>query len=107
VRTVERQGDAVVVSLAGELDLYNAPAVRDALERALAERPSRIVVDLAEVAFLDSTALGVLIDARGRLDRREAFVLAAAGVETRRTLAVSGLDRHFTVADTVEDALRD
>jgi anti-sigma B factor antagonist len=106
VRTVERHGDAMVVRLAGELDLYNAPAVREALEQALGERPAKIVVDLGEVAFLDSTALGVLIDARGRLDRRDAFVLAAAGVETRRTLAVSGLDRHFTVAETVDDALR-
>jgi anti-sigma B factor antagonist len=106
VREVERHGDAVVVRLGGELDLYNAPAVREALEGTLAERPAKIVIDLAEVSFLDSTALGVLIDARGRLDRREAFVLASAGVETRRTLAVSGLDRHFTIADTVEEALR-
>jgi anti-sigma B factor antagonist len=106
VREVARDGDAVVVRLGGELDLYNAPAVREALESALAERTSRIVVDLSEVVFVDSTALGVLIDARGRVDRRESFVLAAAGVETRRTLAVSGLDRHFAVTDSVDEALR-
>jgi anti-sigma B factor antagonist len=105
VKDVAREGDAVIVRLAGELDLYNAPAIREALERATRERPERVVVDLGEVVFLDSTALGVLIDARGRLERGDAFVLAAPGVETRRTLHVSGLDRHFAIADTVEEAL--
>jgi anti-sigma B factor antagonist len=63
------------------------------------------VVDLAEVEFIDSTALGVLIEARSRFANRKAFVLAAPGLETRRALEISGLDRHFSVHDTVDDAL--
>jgi hypothetical protein len=46
-----------------------------------------------------------MIEGRARLDDREAFVLAAPGVDTRRALEVSGLDRHFTIADTVAEAL--
>lgn len=102
---VEQQGDACVVKLAGELDLYNAPQVREALTGAAADSPGRIVVDLSEVEFIDSTALGVLIEARTRLDNRRAFLLAAPGLETRRALEISGLDRHFTVHNSVADAL--
>jgi len=96
---------AVVVRLAGELDLYNAHDVRDALLTALAAGPQRLVVDLAEVSFIDSTALGVLIEARTRLKNRRAFLLAGPGLETRRALEVSGLDRHFAVHATVDEAL--
>jgi anti-sigma B factor antagonist len=105
VLAVETMGDARVVRLGGELDLYNAPQVREALAEACADSPARVVVDLSEVEFLDSTALGVLIEARTKLDNPRAFLLAAPGLETRRALEVSGLDRHFTVQDSVSEAL--
>lgn len=102
---VEKQGDACVVKLAGELDLYNAPQVRDALTGACGDWATRVVVDLSEVEFIDSTALGVLIEARTKLNNRRAFLLAAPGLETRRALEISGLDRQFTVHDSVSEAL--
>ena len=102
---VDSVGDAWVVRLGGELDLYNAEQVRDALRKACSVSPARVVVDLGEVEFLDSTALGVLIEAKTMLENRRAFLLAAPGLETRRALQISGLDRHFSVHDTVPEAL--
>jgi anti-sigma B factor antagonist len=104
---IEEVNNARVVRLAGELDLYNANVVRDALlEAADHGPPERIVVDLSEVDFMDSTTLGVLIEARTKLANRKGFLLAAPGLETRRALQISGLDRHFSVHDTVEEALK-
>jgi anti-sigma B factor antagonist len=105
VTGVDRRDEAVVLSLAGELDLYNAEEVRGALLDACAGKPDVLVVDLEEVRFIDSTALGVLIEARSRMADRSGFRLAAPGLETRRALEVSGLDRHFVVHETVADAL--
>ena len=102
---VEQQGDVCVVKLGGELDLYNAPQIREALTDACADSPARVVVDLSEVDFMDSTALGVLIEARSLLANRRAFLLAAPGLETRRALEISGLDRHFAVHDSLDAAL--
>jgi anti-anti-sigma factor len=63
------------------------------------------VVDLQQVSFMDSTLLGVLVEARTRAANRRAFMLAAAGLEVRRALEVSGLDRHFEVHESVDSAL--
>lgn len=104
VKETRREGGATVVVLQGELDLYNAQPVRDALTSA-AEGAQRLVVDLGEVTFVDSTAMGLLIEARSRLADRSAFVLAAPAMETRRALQVSGLDKHFTIAGSVAAAL--
>lgn len=104
VAGIERTDGFVVVSLAGELDLYNASTVREALLACCAESPERLIVDLSGVKFIDSTALGVLIEARTRLANRKSFLLAAPGLETRRALEISGLDRHFAVHETVEQA---
>jgi anti-sigma B factor antagonist len=105
VAGVDRFDGGVVVRLAGELDLYNAHQVRETLLACSSENPAKLVVDLGEVQFVDSTALGVLVEARSRMEDKQAFLLAAPGVETRRALEVSGLDRHFNVRESVDDAL--
>jgi anti-sigma B factor antagonist len=105
VTRVDRDAGSVIVRLAGELDLYNAHEVRETLLDECSANPERVVIDLSEVAFIDSTALGVLIEARSKMPNRRAFLLAAPAVETRRALEISGLDRHFSLHDTVEDAL--
>jgi len=105
VSGVDRRDSAVVVSLAGELDLYNAEELRASLLDTLSGEPQLLVIDLEEIRFIDSTALGVLIEARSQMFDRNDFRLAAPGLEVRRALEVSGLDRHFQVHDTVAEAL--
>jgi anti-sigma B factor antagonist len=105
VAGIARHDGSVVVSLAGELDLYNAHEVREALLECCAEAPDRLVIDLSGVTFIDSTALGVLIEARTKLEDRRGFLLAAPGLETKRALEISGLDRHFAVHDSLDAAL--
>jgi anti-sigma B factor antagonist len=104
VRAVEQREGGVVVRLGGELDLYNAEDIRHALVRAIEDGAARIVVDMSDVDFVDSTALGVLIEARSKLGHA-GVLLAAPQLETRRTLEVSGLDRHLPVHDSVDGAL--
>jgi anti-anti-sigma factor len=104
VARIDRPGGAVVIHLTGELDLYNASDVRSVLADEAAREPERIVVDLSAVGFIDSTALGVLVEAHGKATSG-AFLLAAPAGETRRALEISGLDRHFRLYDSVEAAL--
>jgi anti-anti-sigma factor len=101
---VESVPGAIVVRLSGELDLYNADDVRRALAQAVSSDPERVVVDLTEVAFVDSTVLGVLIEAHTALPEGT-LRLAAPQLETRRALLVSGLDRRLPVYDTVDEAV--
>ncbi len=95
----------MVVRLAGELDLYNVAEVSTALAGIASDPPERVVVDLTEVSFVDSTALGALVEAQRELRGGSRLLLAAPGSDVRRALEVSGLARHFAVHDTVEDAL--
>lgn len=105
VIAVEQDGAAYVVRLGGELDLYNAEQVRTALLEIAGRAPQRLVLDLTEVEFIDSTALGALIEARASLPNRRGLLLASPNIETRRALQVSGLDRHLPVHDSVGAAL--
>ena len=80
----------VYVTVVGELDPHTAQELEVALETDAAE----FVVDLVDCEFIDSTALGVLVAARGRVRR---LALIAPGLEVKRTLEISGLDRIIPV----------
>lgn len=94
-----------MVEVIGELDMATAPQLRDGLQRPLDDGARNVVVDLAGVAFMDSTALGTLVavfktvrDGGGRL------CLAAAQAPVRNVLALTSVDRAIKVYDTVEAA---
>jgi anti-sigma B factor antagonist len=57
---VRADADAVVM-LTGELDMATAPDLADVLDSLLAAEPGDIVVDLAELSFIDSSGLAVLV----------------------------------------------
>ncbi len=62
---VVRDGDAVVILVRGEIDMATAGHLRDAIEPHLAPQQT-IILDLSEVAFMDSSCVAVLVQARGR-----------------------------------------
>ena len=92
VSHVERDGDTVTVALHGEVDVLTVDQVRMALGEALAARPRQIVVDLAELSFIDSTGLGALVFGFQRArDAAIQFRLARPSRGVRQVLVLSGL----------------
>ena len=99
-------GDAVcVVTPAGEIDLATAPLLKSSLVGLLGESYTRFVVDLAEVRYLDSTGLGVLIAFGRRLTEDGVIALAQPPAPVSALLEITGLDATFEVFATVDDAL--
>ena len=81
---------AVVVAVAGEIDMATAELFRQAVEDACA-RDSRVMVDLAGTTFIDSTGLAVLIRAQRQLRPRSGtIVVLASHAQIRRTFEISG-----------------
>lgn len=102
--TSERLADETrLVTIRGELDLYTAPALERELELNGGAN-GRVVVDLSECTFLDSTGLGMLVGAHRR-NGGSALLIVARGVEVLRAFEVSGLDRHLKLHPTLESAL--
>jgi anti-sigma B factor antagonist len=103
----ERAEDgAVVLVLHGEADLHTAPLLRSHLEGTIDSDAPGVVVDLHDVPFFDSTALGVLVAGMKRLraTRRPLRLVAPRG-EVRRLLELTLLDRVLAVDATRADAL--
>ena len=89
-------GDQTTIVLGGDLDMCAAPAIRDALRRAIDEGSMHVTVDLADAIFVDSTAIGVLLAASGRLrERGRQLRLICTNRNVLRTIEIAGLDRHI------------
>ena len=90
------RSDAATLHLAGELDVVSAPELRDHVVRLISEGRSHLVFDCADLEFIDSTGLGVLIGARARcLAANGSVALAGVRASLHRLLAVSGIDGLF------------
>ncbi|MFN2607092.1 MAG: STAS domain-containing protein [Acidimicrobiales bacterium] len=98
-----RQGaDRTVVALGGELDLYAAPQLRERL-MALTDGDGRgdLVLDLAELAFIDSTGLGVVVEAaKSARARGRDLVLSRPTPSTYKVLEITGLHQALRVERT-------
>lgn len=95
-RVVEADG-AVVVTVAGEIDMATAGLLRRALDRA-SGGDEHVTIDLAGTTFMDSSGLAVLVDAYRRLGRRlDVVVGRGAGPPIRQVLAIGGLQRIVTI----------
>jgi anti-sigma B factor antagonist len=64
--TVHRDGHGTVLTVGGEVDLATAPQLHSRLVDLVDDGTGSVVVDLTQVAFMDSTGLGVLLAAHRR-----------------------------------------
>jgi anti-sigma B factor antagonist len=60
---MEPDGNEAVIALTGEIDLHEAPAVAAKIAETVEKRPPQVVIDLSGVEYMDSSGLGVLIEA--------------------------------------------
>jgi anti-sigma B factor antagonist len=101
-------GEMQVFELVGSLDIATSPTVRAALTSASERGSHRLVVDLTQVDFLDSTGLGALIGGQRRAKEFNGEVrLVAKEGQILRLLRITGLLKVFAVYATLEDALAD
>jgi anti-anti-sigma factor len=95
---VERREDEVRVLVRGELDADTGPPVEDELRRAAADAVRRVVLDLREVSFFDSTGLQIVLDADIRArERGHAFTLVATEGEPLRILRLAEVDERLHI----------
>jgi anti-sigma B factor antagonist len=92
-----------VVELEGELDLAVAPMLRQRLESLLASGATTIAVDLLDVTFLDSTALGVLVGALKQCQRAGGDLhLVVTEPRILKVLEITGLTGAFPIHDRLD-----
>lgn len=99
-------GGRWVVDVGGEVDVHTAPELEEVLSALVEDGNYQLVVDLADVDFLDSTGLGVLVKTLKRV-REHSGSLAVVTTTDRisKVFRITGLDTAIALHDDVESAL--
>jgi anti-sigma B factor antagonist len=99
-------GDCAVLRVAGEVDVYTAPRLRERVVQLLADGVRHVVADLREVDFLDSTGLGALVGSLKRLRERDGSLTLVTGPErVLQVFRLTGLVRVFALYGSVAEAI--
>lgn len=97
---------AAIVTISGEVDMFTSPDLRRELRQLTRDAVPRIVVDLSDVGFMDSSGIATLV--QGLKEARPFggdLLLAAPNETVLRVLKLANLTKLFRVHETVEEAL--
>ena len=98
--------DTHVIELGGEVDLYTAPEFKERMVQVIEEGKKRVVIDLSNATFIDSTTLGVLVGGVKRLrPSGGSMALVCSDQNIQKIFEITGLDRVFPIHQSREEAL--
>lgn len=105
VNIVEHADTYSLVSVRGEIDLHSAPKVQHAVERGATD-VAAVVVDMADITFMDSTALSMLMRAKDDLSEQGVTLrLAGPSEAVERIFDVTGFGEYFEIFPSREAAI--
>lgn len=102
---VEQKNNVVYVTPRGDVDLSSSRELQDRLRLALGDKPERVVVNLAEVPYMDSSGVATLVEAM-QIARKQStrLVLCALQDKVRSIFEIARLDRVFTIVPDESEA---
>jgi anti-anti-sigma factor len=104
---LDEEDGVTIASVEGEIDLSNAAELEMAISHAVANEAVGLVVDLADVDYLDSSGVTLLFNLARRVSRRQqAFVVVVPGeAHVREILTLSGATGALELHDNLPEAL--
>jgi anti-sigma B factor antagonist len=104
--STREEGPFTVVEVGGEVDVYTAPRLREAVVTAIDSGSTRLVIDVENVEFLDSTGVGVLVGALKKV-RSSGGTLDIVCTQPRllKIFDITGLDKVFGLHTSVAEAV--
>ena len=105
--SARRNNKTTIFDLSGDIDFANSPEVRQSVLREIQEiRPSRVVVNLTEVRYIDSSGVASLVEGlRASRDLGSRFIFFGLSTAAREVLQLSRLLKVFEVYDSEDEAL--
>ena len=106
--SVRQAGEAHVIDVTGDIDLYNSPEARKAILETLRDKKAqRVIVNLKNVRYIDSSGVASLVEGL-KVSRtlNVKFILYGLSPAAREVLELSRLIKVFDVCENEEDALK-
>ncbi len=106
VRRIRQEGDAVVVEAVGDIDLQQTVEFQQSLSKLVAQAPGRIVINLADVPYMDSSGLASLVKLLSQVRRANIDLrLCCLSERVRSMFEITRLESVFEICSSEREAL--
>ena len=107
VKEVRRLDQAVAVDISGDVDLHRSPALRATLAKLIDENPPRLILNLTEVGYMDSSGVATLVEALQRIQRKQGRLqMHSLKPRVRSIFEIARLETIFEIYSSEDEALR-
>ncbi len=106
IKIKDREG-AKIIALSGDIDMYTSPEVRKQLLRLIDQRVPVIMVDLADVTYIDSSGIATFVEGlKGMMSYSGRLKFFGIPMRVKEIFNFSKLDRVFDMYGSMEDAFK-
>jgi anti-anti-sigma factor len=108
IAAARKDGDAVIVAVRGEIDLQNSPELRtELLDLVVKHAPKRMVINLAQVPYMDSSAIAVLVELLQKIRKNAGKVyLCNLQPRVKGLLEIAKLGTIFSIVNDEAEAMK-
>ncbi len=104
--TKRAKGDIVVLDISGEIDLYNAPEIKDIINKLIEEMKYNVIINLERVSYIDSSGIGALISSLSNLKKYHGGLkIINVYASVRKVFELTKLTSFFDIYESEEDAI--
>ena len=104
--TTRSRGDIVILDIIGEIDLYNAPEIKDIINKLIEVQKYNVVINLEKVSYIDSSGIGALISSLSNLKKYQGGLkIINVFASVRKVFELTKLTSFFEIFDSEEAAL--
>ncbi len=104
IREIEK---ATVLDINGEIDLYNAPKLKDIINKHIETQKYNIIINLLKVNYIDSSGIGALISSLANLKKCQGSLkIINISQSVRKVFELTKLTSFFELFDTEDDAIK-
>ena len=98
--------DIVVLDISGEIDLYNAPEIKDTINQLIEDQKYNVIINLEKVSYIDSSGIGALISSLSSLKKYQGGLkIINVYASVRKVFELTKLTFFFEIFDSESDAV--
>ena len=105
--TKRENNGVAILDINGEIDLYNAPEIKEIINSLISEQKTNVIINLEKVSYIDSSGIGALISSLSNLKKYQGGLkIINVFASVRKVFELTKLTSFFEIYDSEEEALK-
>ena len=101
------KGEVYILDISGEIDLYNAPEIKDIVNKLIEQKKYNVIINLKEVTYIDSSGIGALISSLSNLKKYQGGLkIINVFASVKKVFELTKLTSFFEIYDSEEEAVK-